>query len=98
VELVHVNDERAVVSVPRTPRKTPTTGLGHPQPTWDEVLYRGAAATATGEHLTGGTGSFRILASSASPTIEAGNETAVRELTFRGTPETFPGAGEYADR
>jgi hypothetical protein len=30
--------------------------------------------------------------------IEALNETAVRELTFRGTPETFPGAGEYADR
>jgi hypothetical protein len=30
--------------------------------------------------------------------IAALNETAVRELTFRGTPETFPGAGEYADR
>ncbi|MGB0099758.1 MAG: DUF4439 domain-containing protein, partial [Nocardioides sp.] len=26
------------------------------------------------------------------------NETAVRELVFRGTPETFPGADEYADR
>jgi hypothetical protein len=26
------------------------------------------------------------------------NETAVRELAFRGTPETFPGADEYADR
>jgi hypothetical protein len=24
--------------------------------------------------------------------------TAVRELTFRGSPEIFPGAGEYADR
>lgn len=30
--------------------------------------------------------------------IEALNETAVRELVFRGTPETFPGADEYADR
>ena len=30
--------------------------------------------------------------------IEALNEAAVRELAFRGTPETFPGAGEYADR
>jgi Domain of unknown function (DUF4439) len=30
--------------------------------------------------------------------IGALNETAVRELAFRGTPETFPGAGEYADR
>jgi hypothetical protein len=25
-------------------------------------------------------------------------ETAVRELAFRGTPETFPGTDEYADR
>jgi hypothetical protein len=30
--------------------------------------------------------------------ITALNETAVRELVFRGTPETFPGADEYADR
>ena len=30
--------------------------------------------------------------------IAALNETAVRELAFRGTPEMFPGAGEYADR
>jgi uncharacterized protein DUF4439 len=30
--------------------------------------------------------------------ITALNETAVRELTFRGTPEMFPGAGEHADR
>lgn len=30
--------------------------------------------------------------------ITALNETAVRELAFRGTPEMFPGAGEYADR
>jgi hypothetical protein len=30
--------------------------------------------------------------------IEALNETAVRVLTLRGTPEMFPGAGEYADR
>jgi hypothetical protein len=30
--------------------------------------------------------------------VTALNEAAVRELAFRGTPETFPGAGEYADR
>jgi len=30
--------------------------------------------------------------------ITALNETAVRVLTLRGTPEMFPGAGEYADR
>lgn len=30
--------------------------------------------------------------------ITALNETAVRELVFRGTPEMLPGADEYADR
>ena len=30
--------------------------------------------------------------------ITALNETAVRELTFQGTPEMFPGSSEYADR
>jgi hypothetical protein len=30
--------------------------------------------------------------------ISALNEAAVRELAFRGTPETFPGRDEYADR
>lgn len=30
--------------------------------------------------------------------IAALNETAVRELVFRGTPEMFPGTDEYADR
>ncbi|GAA4690056.1 ferritin-like domain-containing protein [Nocardioides conyzicola] len=30
--------------------------------------------------------------------IGALNETAVRVLTLRGTPEMFPGAGGYADR
>lgn len=30
--------------------------------------------------------------------ITALNDTAVRELAFRGTPETFPGLDEYTDR
>lgn len=30
--------------------------------------------------------------------VNALTESAVRELAFRGTPEMFPGAGEYADR
>jgi hypothetical protein len=30
--------------------------------------------------------------------IELLNDAAVRELSFRGTPEIFPGADEYADR
>ena len=32
------------------------------QPSWQDVLYRGAAATATGEHVSEGAGMFRILA------------------------------------
>jgi len=30
--------------------------------------------------------------------VAALTDTAVRELTFRGSPEIFPGAGEHADR
>ena len=30
--------------------------------------------------------------------VTALNEAAVRELVFRGTPETFPGLDEYTDR
>ncbi len=30
--------------------------------------------------------------------VEALDETAVRELAFRGTPEMLPGEGEYANR
>jgi len=30
--------------------------------------------------------------------VNALTNAAVRELTFRGSPEIFPGAGEYADR
>ncbi len=43
-----------------------------------------------------------MVANTAGPTraraVEALRNAAVRELAFRGTPEIFPGAGEYADR
>lgn len=43
-----------------------------------------------------------LVASSTGETrrwaIAALNETAVRELAFRGTPEMFPGGDKYADR
>lgn len=39
------------------------------EPQWEDVLYRGAAATESGEHPGDGTGSFRILAVSASPAL-----------------------------
>jgi hypothetical protein len=58
VERLYVDDKpREVVRVRRRraePEPTP--------PSWRDVLYRGAAATATGEHVSDGAGTFRILA------------------------------------
>jgi cellulose synthase (UDP-forming) len=34
---------------------------------WDEVLYRGAAATTTGAHLTASAGTFRVVATPLDP-------------------------------
>ena len=43
-----------------------------------------------------------LVANTAGPrrrwAVQALTNTAVRVLTFRGSPEIFPGAGEYADR
>jgi len=51
------------------------------------------SCTATYAWLVGQTsGADRALA------VSALTNTAVRELTFRGSPEIFPGAGEHADR
>ena len=47
-------------------------------------VYAGAVASTTAER--------RAWA------VAALNDAAVRELGLRGTPEMFPGAGEYADR
>ena len=54
-------------------------------------VERGCAATYA--YLVANTsGAQRRLA------IAALNDAAVRELAFRGTPETFPGLDEYTDR
>ena len=51
------------------------------------------SCTATYAWLVGQTsGADRLFA------VSALTNTAVRELTFRGSPEIFPGAGEHADR
>ena len=51
------------------------------------------ACAATYAYLVANTaGADRRLA------IAALNDAAVRELAFRGTPETFPGLDEYTDR
>ncbi len=51
-----------------------------------------ACAAAYAETVAGTTAERRAWA------VTALNDAAVRELGFRGTPEMFPGAGEYADR
>jgi cellulose synthase/poly-beta-1,6-N-acetylglucosamine synthase-like glycosyltransferase len=46
----------------RRPRRPAATETAPPQLAWDEVLYRGAAATASGAHPAASAGSFRIAA------------------------------------
>jgi hypothetical protein len=82
--------------LPRRRRGAPSSGIaGIEGP--EEAL---AAArdierrSATGYAAAVGstTGEVRVMM------IEALNDAAVRVLALRGTPELFPGAGEYADR
>jgi cellulose synthase (UDP-forming) len=49
-------------------RSVPGTAPAPVQLPWNEILYRGSAATASGAHLTESAGSFRILAAPA-PTV-----------------------------
>ena len=46
-------------------RSVPVTAPAPVQLPWNEILYRGSAATASGAHLTESAGSFRILAAPA---------------------------------
>ena len=55
------------------------------------ALERGCAATYAAL-VAATTGTQRLEA------VELLNDSAARELSFRGTPEIFPGADEYADR
>ncbi|MGS0683852.1 glycosyltransferase family 2 protein [Nakamurella sp. GG22] len=68
VERLYVTDKasKPKVAVRRRRKETfePT------KPTWEDVLYRGAPATATGEHISDGTGMFRILAEVPEPPVK----------------------------
>ena len=59
VERLYVPEKKAPTPV----RRRRAAAEPPAAPSWEDVLYRGAAATATGEHVSGGTGMFRILAS-----------------------------------
>jgi hypothetical protein len=69
------------------------TPLDTPAQVTSAALAVEQACTATYAWLAGQTsGADRQWA------VTARNDTAVRELTFRGSPEIFPGRGEHADR
>jgi cellulose synthase (UDP-forming) len=64
LERLYVPEKKAApVQVRRRRRVEPVVEPS----TWQDVLYRGAAATADGEHLSGGTGQFKILAKPLTP-------------------------------
>ncbi len=63
VERLYVPDTKAPVVRVRRRRVEPDTV----SPSWQDVLYRGAAATASGDHVSESAGMFRILADAPEP-------------------------------
>jgi hypothetical protein len=72
---------------------TPPAGLDTPDGRYRAALALEKGCASTYAALVGATsGATRVEA------IGLLNDAAARELSFRGTPETFPGADEYAGR
>jgi len=85
--------DRGVDPVAAEPAYELPTPLDTPRQVTAAALDVERACTATYAWLSGQTsGEDRRWA------VTALTDTAVRELTFRGSPEIFPGAGEHADR
>jgi uncharacterized protein DUF4439 len=72
---------------------TSPEGLDTPDGRYQAALAVEQACASTYAALVGATSGQRRLEA-----IRLLNEVAARELSFRGTPEIFPGADEYADR
>jgi hypothetical protein len=78
---------------PAAPAYTPPAGLDAPDGRYAAALaLEGGCASTYAALVAATTGARRLEA------IGYLNDAAVRELSFRGTPEIFPGADEYADR
>jgi cellulose synthase (UDP-forming) len=74
IERLYVSDKpREVVKVRRR-RVEPQA----PQPTWQDVLYRGAPATADGAYVSDGAGMFRILAEVPETPVQFGRRASDR--------------------
>ena len=82
-----------VSPAPAAPAYTPPAGLDTTDGRYLAALALEQACTSTYAALVGATAGSRRLEA-----IALLNDAAVRELSFRGTPEIFPGADEYADR
>lgn len=72
---------------------TAPAGLDTPDGRYRAALALEQACASTYAALVGATTGPRRLEA-----IGLLNDAAARELSFRGTPEIFPGADEYADR
>ena len=85
----------AMGAVPATaaPADTPPLGLDSTDARYRSALELERACARTYAALVGATTDERRAGA-----VELLNDAAVRELSFRGTPEIFPGADEYADR
>jgi hypothetical protein len=81
------------VPTPAAAAYTPPPGLETADGRTAAALELERACARTYAALVGATTGTR-----RSEAIGLLNDAAVRELSFRGTPEIFPGADEYADR
>jgi hypothetical protein len=78
---------------PAAPAYTPPTGLDTTEGRYAAALALERGCTSTYAALVGDTTGARRLEA-----IGLLDDAAARELSFRGTPEIFPGADEYAGR
>jgi len=67
VERLYVTGKPSPAPVRVRPRRAAVLTHEVAHPGWQDVLYRGAAATATGQHVSDATGSFRIVAQPVEP-------------------------------
>ncbi len=83
----------SAVPAPAAAAYTPPAGLDTADGRYLAALALERACASTYAALVGATTGPRRLEA-----IALLNDAAARELSFRGTPEIFPGADEYADR
>lgn len=79
--------------VAAAPAYTPPAGLETPEGRYAAALALERACAETYAALVGSTSGAR-----RGEAISLLDDAAARALSFRGTPETFPGADEYTDR